>query len=119
MVGAMDTLPPSCASVEPASWARWAAALIQHRQTILPKRLVEPGPTGQELDAIFEAASAAPDHGELLPWRFIVVPSAAREQLAQAFAEALLERDPAAAVAQIERAREKAFRAPARALAGE
>jgi nitroreductase len=113
----MDTLPPSCASVEPASWALWAAALIQHRQTILPKRLVEPGPTGQELDAIFEAASAAPDHGELVPWRFIVVPSAAREQLAQVFAEALVERDPAAAAAQIERAREKAFRAPALALA--
>jgi nitroreductase len=113
----MDTLPSSCASVEPASWAQWAAALIQHRQTILPKRLVEPGPTEQELDAIFEAASAAPDHGELVPWRFVVVPSAARERLAQVFADALLERDPAAAAAQIERARETPPPPPALALA--
>lgn len=117
MVGAMDTLLPPTASVEPASWSQWAAALIQHRQTILPKRLIAPGPDEPELAAIFEAAASAPDHGELLPWRFIVVPSVARERLAQAFADALLERDPTAAAEQIERAREKAFRAPALALA--
>jgi nitroreductase len=117
MVGGMDALLPHPAAAEPASAAQWAAALMQHRQTILPKRLVAPGPDEQQLDAIFEAAAAAPDHGELLPWRFVVVPSAARERLGQVFAEALLERDPAAAATQIERAREKAFRAPALALA--
>lgn len=110
----LPTLPPGA---DGAAWAQWAAALIQHRQTILPKRLVAPGPDRQQLDAIFEAAAAAPDHGELLPWRFIVVPPDARERLAQVFADALLQRDPAAAAEQIERAREKAFRAPALALA--
>lgn len=113
----MDSLPTLPAGAEAAAWAHWAAALIQHRQTILPKRLVEPGPDETELAAIFDAAAAAPDHGELLPWRFVVVPTAARERLAQVFGDALLERDPAAASEQIERAREKAFRAPALALA--
>jgi nitroreductase len=108
-------LPP--ASADASAWAQLAAALIQHRQTILPKRLAAPGPDERELETIFEAAAAAPDHGELVPWRFVLVPPAARAALAQVFAQALLERDPAAASDQVERAKEKAFRAPALLLA--
>lgn len=101
---------------EPGS-AQWAAALIAHRQTILPKRLGEPGPDVSQLELIFGAAAAAPDHGELVPWRFVVVPTGARGRLAQVFAASLLERDPAAAAEQVEQAREKAFRAPVLMLA--
>ncbi|HEY5676233.1 MAG TPA: nitroreductase family protein, partial [Myxococcales bacterium] len=89
----MDALPPPPASAEPAAAAQWAAALIQHRQTILPKRLGAPGPDDLQLAAILEAAAAAPDHGELVPWRFVLVPGEARERLAQVFADALVERD--------------------------
>jgi nitroreductase len=117
MVRGMDVLPPPPASAEPSAAAQWAAALIQHRQTILPKRLVAPGPDERELQMIFEAAAAAPDHGELVPWRFVLVPVPARARLAQVFADALIERDGAAAADQIERAREKAFRAPVLMLA--
>lgn len=91
---------------------QWAAALIQHRQTVLPKRLVEPGPDDSQLDLIFRAAAAAPDHGELVPWRFVVVPMQARARLADVFAASLVERDAAATAEQIDQAREKAFRAP-------
>jgi nitroreductase len=87
-------------------------ALIQSRQTILPKRLLVPGPDEEQLTLILEAASAAPDHGQILPWRFILVKADARPLLAQAFAQSLLERDPEALPAQVEQAREKAFRAP-------
>ncbi len=117
MVQAMDALPLPPAGAEPSASAQWAWALIQHRQTILPKRLDEPGPDARQLDLILQAAAAAPDHGELLPWRFVLVPAAARERLAQVFAAALLERDPAAAQEQVARAREKAFRAPVLMLA--
>lgn len=117
MVRGMDALPPPPAGAEPSACAQWARALIQHRQTILPKRLGEPGPDAAQLDLIFEAAAAAPDHGELVPWRFVIIPSGARERLAQVFADALVERDPAAAANQIARAREKAFRAPVLMLA--
>jgi nitroreductase len=116
MVGDMDALPPP-AGAEPNPSAQWASALIQHRQTILPKRLGEPGPDERQLESIFEAAAAAPDHGELLPWRFVVVPREARGRLAQVFGDALLERDPDAAAGQVERARDKAFRGPVLALA--
>lgn len=103
--------------VDGAALGQWAAALIGHRQTVLPKRLAEPGPNESQLELIFRAAAAAPDHGELLPWRFVVIPAAARTRLAQAFEASLLERDPDATADQCARGREKAFRAPLLMLA--
>lgn len=89
-----------------------AALLMQSRQTILPRRLGGAGPTRPELEAILNAASAAPDHGQLLPWRFVLVPQNARGLLADVFGEALLERDSAATPEQVAQAQEKAHRAP-------
>ena len=89
-----------------------AQALISSRQNVSPKRLVEPGPSAQQLDALLSLAAAAPDHGLLMPWRFILVPAAQRQHLAEVFALALIDRDPGATPEQIESAREKAHRAP-------
>jgi nitroreductase len=88
------------------------ATLMQSRQTILPKRLLAPGPDARQLSMILGAAASAPDHGLLVPWRFIVVPAAARGLLAEQFASALVERDTEALAEQVEQAREKAYRAP-------
>lgn len=88
------------------------SAVIHSRQTILPKRLSEPGPSAEQLNLILDAASAAPDHGQLLPWRFVVVPLEARLSLATVFGSALLERDPTATPDQVRQAQEKANRAP-------
>lgn len=95
----------------------WAQALIHSRQTILPKRLGDPGPDARQLDLIVRAASAAPDHDRLLPWRFVLVPAPARTALADAFEQALVARDAQAMPEQREQAREKAFRAPVLMLA--
>jgi nitroreductase len=95
----------------------WVAELIHGRQTVLPKRLVTPGPDAAQQRALFEAAAAAPDHEQRLPWRFVVVPDAQRPRLAEAFAQALLDRDAGATPAQVAAARDKAFRAPFLALA--
>ncbi|MFP5466857.1 MAG: nitroreductase [Gammaproteobacteria bacterium] len=86
--------------------------LMESRQTILPKRLEAPGPDAQEWRAWLDSAANAPDHGQILPWRFVLVPAAQRKRLGQAFADALLERDCAATPEQLEQAREKALRAP-------
>ena len=88
------------------------ATLQRARQTILPKRLAEPGPDAVQLTQILDAAASAPDHGQLLPWRFILVPGAVRGLLAEQFAAALLQRDASALPEQVEQAREKAFRSP-------
>jgi nitroreductase len=112
----MDACVPTPAAVE-QPLAEWASALIQARCTVLPKRLVAPGPDRAQLDAILAAAAAAPDQGELLPWRFVLVPERARAALAAVFEQSLLERDPGASADQCGQAREKAFRAPVLLLA--
>lgn len=90
----------------------FARDLIGSRQNVSPKRLVEPGPSREQLEALLSLAAAAPDHGLLTPWRFIIVPVAQRHRLAEVFALALIDRDPGATLEQIESAREKAHRAP-------
>ena len=90
----------------------FALTLMASRQNVSPKRLVEPGPTAEQLHAMLAAAAAAPDHGLLTPWRFVIVPVDRRHLLAEVFALALIDRDPGATLEQIELAREKAHRAP-------
>lgn len=105
------------ALVDATAAADFAATLIHARRTVLPKRLAVPGPDALQLERILLAASAAPDHDELVPWRFVVVPAAARWRLAETFAAALQERDAEATAEQLAQAREKAFRAPLLLLA--
>lgn len=99
-------LPPGLAFLE------FANALIHSRQHVAPRRLVDPGPSPEQLQVILSAAAAAPDHGQLLPWRFVVVPANKRDLLANVFGLALQDRDPEATPEQIDNARDKAYRAP-------
>ena len=89
-----------------------ALTLIHSRQHVSPKRLVAPGPDREQVEKILTAAGAAPDHGQLTPWRLVIVPPERRRLLADAFAEALVERDVEATAEQIQEAREKAHRGP-------
>jgi nitroreductase len=97
--------------------AAWFGALVQKRQHVGPKHLGEPAPDAGALRAMLTAAAAAPDHGKLTPWRFLVLGPKARERLGEAFAAALLERDPQALPVQASEARDKAFRGPVLLLA--
>lgn len=103
---------PTAAAPDAEEVAAAAAALIQTRQTILPKRLGDPGPDATQRARILGAAAHAPDHGQLLPWRFVIVPDTHRAALADVFGQALRERDPHATDEQVEQARDKAFRSP-------
>ncbi len=95
-----------------ADLAAFALTLITTRQNILPKRLAAPGPSLAQVHDMFVAAAAAPDHGVVMPWRFVLVPNDKRGVLADVFGQALRERDASATPEQVEQAREKAFRAP-------
>lgn len=86
--------------------------LMQTRRTTLPKRLVAPGPSDEQLRQCLAAAATAPDHNQLLPWRFVRIPKDQRGRLGDALARALIERDPDATDEQQAQAREKAERAP-------
>jgi nitroreductase len=100
----MDHLPPAS--------LQWTKALILERQNVAPKWLREPGPSADQLEQLLEAAAAAPDHGQLVPWRFILILESGRQRLGEVFRDALLERDVEATPEQLSQAAEKAFRAP-------
>ncbi len=93
-------------------FSEFANALMHSRQHVAPRRLVHPGPSLEQLRSFLGVAAAAPDHGQLLPWRFVVVPEDKRELLANVFGLALQDRDPNATPEQMDSARDKAFRAP-------
>jgi nitroreductase len=73
--------------------------------------LIEPAPSEEELTHILRAATRAPDHGRLRPWRFVIVRGDARLKLGELCAEALRRRSPQISDVQVERERAKPMRA--------
>lgn len=93
-----------------------AAAFLKtvcSRRSIGPKRLIAPGPSPDELDAIIAAGLTAPDHCLLRPWRFLRIPDAKRSALADLFAQEKRLTHPGATDAEVETERARAFNAPA------
>jgi len=87
-------------------------ALIALTTRVSPAALDAPGPSANALQTILEAAVAAPDHGRMRPWRFILIEGTAREKFGALLAESLQRRDPAAPAGKLEAERKKALRAP-------
>ena len=95
-----------------ATASDFAWTLISTRQTILPRHLEEPGPDQTQIERLFRAAAAAPDHGCIQPWRFVLVPANRRDALATAFKTSLHQRDAEASAYQLDQAADKAYRSP-------
>ena len=81
-------------------------------------RLAEPGPTAAHLACILDAASHAPDHGRLKPWRLIVLDEAARHRFADALVAARRARLPEPTEEQLSLEREKIWRSPTIVVVG-
>lgn len=75
-------------------------------------RLIEPAPSGDDLRRILQAGAAAPDHGELRPWKFTVLAGEAKDAFGQVLADAYLARTPSPHPAALEKERTKLGRAP-------
>jgi nitroreductase len=67
-----------------------AAALdaLLSRYSVGPKHLAEPGPDDAQLVLMVQAALRAPDHAELVPYRFKLVRGEAKQGMAELFADA-------------------------------
>ncbi len=87
-------------------------ALLRGRRSLKPRLLVPPGPTREDIAAFAAVAFSAPDHGQLRPWRFVQIEKASHPKLAEAFAAAALELDPAASPSTLTAARSKAMDSP-------
>lgn len=88
--------------------------LLFRRRSI--PRLTEPAPSAEELRTILKAAAAAPDHGELRPWRFVVLKGSAKDAFGEVLARAYLRRVQVAGgqpvPSKLEKDRTKLGRAP-------
>lgn len=89
-----------------------ALKLLNDRRSIPSRQLGEPGPNPAELRALLEAAVRAPDHGKLVPWRFILIRGDARRRLGELLAQTTLANNPDAAPAVVEKDRDRFNFAP-------
>ena len=81
-----------------------ALSLLKTRRSGRPREMVGPGPSEEELRQILEVAMRVPDHGKLVPWRFVIVGKDQREQFALLLRRALQEEDECAGPAHHEKA---------------
>jgi nitroreductase len=76
------------------------------------RALTTPAPDEGALELILSSAAAAPDHGRLRPWRFIVIQGNGRERFGDLLADHLRRAHPSSSAESLQRERQKALRAP-------
>jgi nitroreductase len=89
-----------------------ALKLLNDRRSVPSRQLGEPGPDPAQLRGLLEAASRVPDHGKLVPWRFLLIHGDARRRLGDLLAQTTLANNPDAAPAVIEKDRARFSFAP-------
>lgn len=86
--------------------------LLRRRRSVPPQFLAEPGPRPAELEALLAAAARVPDHGKIVPWRFIVFEGEGRARAGEALAALVLEDDPQSSPERLAAERRRLAHAP-------
>ncbi|MGH8027633.1 MAG: nitroreductase family protein [Pseudoxanthomonas sp.] len=86
--------------------------LLDSRRSVPSKQLDAPGPDHFTLLRMLQAAVRVPDHGKLVPFRFLRIEGDARHALGQALVARSLQLDPDAPAAAIEKDRARFSHAP-------
>jgi nitroreductase len=87
-------------------------SLLTTRRSIPAVSLASPGPNAEELDLLLTIASRVPDHGKLVPWRFIVFEGAGRERAGEIIADVYAKANPQADAARLDTERKRLALAP-------
>lgn len=87
-------------------------SFLLNQQSVPAAELVDPAPSDEEIEQIMQAAMSAPDHGELKPYRFLVIQGQARHELSQVFEQAVRSRNPQADQPTIDKQKNKPLRSP-------
>ncbi|QDI04496.1 MULTISPECIES: nitroreductase family protein [Xanthomonas translucens group] len=85
---------------------------LDERRSVPSRQLGEPGPDDATLLAMLRSAVRVPDHGKLVPFRFLRIAGQARLALGDFLAERTLQLDPGAPPAAVEKDRERFAHAP-------
>lgn len=64
-----------------------ALRLLSTRRSVSARNMTEPGPSPEQLAQMLTIAARVPDHGKLVPWRFIVFSGEARLRAGVALAD--------------------------------
>lgn len=89
-----------------------ALQALDARRSVPSAELGEPGPDPATLLRMLESAVRVPDHGKLVPFRFVRIAGEARHALGDFLAARALQRDPGAQPPQIDKERRRFARAP-------
>jgi nitroreductase len=89
-----------------------ALDLLTTRRSLKPIDLGGPAPSAAEIDTILTIASRVPDHGKLVPWRFLVFEGDARLQAGDAIASVFSAAHPEAKPEHVAQERNRLARAP-------
>ncbi|HLM54212.1 MAG TPA: nitroreductase [Pseudoxanthomonas sp.] len=85
---------------------------LDQRRSVPSRQLQAPGPDPETLLLILQTAVRVPDHGKLVPFRFIRIAGDARGALGDVLAARTLARDPGAAQAAVDKDRARFSHAP-------
>jgi len=85
---------------------------LDARRSVPSLQLGEPGPDDATLLRMLASAVRVPDHGKLVPFRFLRIAGDARHALGAVLATRALERDPQAPSAAVEKDRQRFSHAP-------
>jgi nitroreductase len=91
---------------------RDAIELLTTRRSVKPSELVGPAPSAAEVETLLTIASRVPDHGKLVPWRFIVFDGEARLAAGDAIVAAFRRKYPQANAEHVAVERQRLARAP-------
>jgi nitroreductase len=89
-----------------------AIDLLLSRRSGSAKTMTGPGPDDAQLRTILKAASRAPDHGKLFPWRFIVFAGDARKRMGEILADSLSQTEASIGEERLQTERTRFLRAP-------
>lgn len=89
-----------------------ALDLLERRRSPRVIDLGEPGPGEAELARILTVAVRVPDHGKLVPWRFVVLAGEGKRRMAETLAARLRAAHPPVAEDEIEKERSRFVNSP-------
>ena len=85
---------------------------LHARRSVPSRQLGEPGPDDATLLRMLQSAARVPDHGKLVPFRFLRIAGDARHALGERLAQRALQRDPQASDAALDKDRGRFGHAP-------
>jgi nitroreductase len=82
------------------------------RKSVPIAAIGEPAPSDADIETMIRIASRSPDHGVLVPWRFVLYRGEAREEIGKMLAQRAEEREGPLDEKQKEKERKRLSRAP-------